>query len=78
MAGARSGLVAVSVVVGVGVTVAVALGTAPRTQAEAGRIAACLRLRTADGRELARADGALTITAPPPAPTGEALMPSIE
>jgi len=33
-----------------GVTLAVALGTAPRTQAEAGRILACLRLRTADGR----------------------------
>jgi len=33
-----------------GVTLAVALGTAPRTQAEAGRILACMRLRTADGR----------------------------
>jgi energy-coupling factor transporter transmembrane protein EcfT len=33
-----------------GVTMAVALGTAPRIQAEAGRITACLRLRTADGR----------------------------
>jgi energy-coupling factor transporter transmembrane protein EcfT len=33
-----------------GVTLAVALGTAPRTQAEAARLLACLRLRTADGR----------------------------
>jgi len=32
-----------------GITLAVALGTAPRTQAEAVRIQACLRLRRADG-----------------------------
>jgi energy-coupling factor transporter transmembrane protein EcfT len=33
-----------------GVTLAVALNTAPRTRAEAARLAACLRLRRADGR----------------------------
>jgi energy-coupling factor transporter transmembrane protein EcfT len=33
-----------------GVTLAVAAGTAPRAQAEAARMAHCLRLRTSDGR----------------------------
>ncbi len=37
-----------------GLTLAVAFGTAPRTQAEAGRIQACLRLRRADGRRRRR------------------------